>query len=337
MTCITGQIEDVPCVLCKRSDQVYLGHDEVRFCAYCTIAWDQTEDGMILDRKSVILTDDAVDGELPEDILGRMGVLAGNIQDVVAFEDRLREVLSIPEILFTKDEVSNLVDDRKHRWETTDVTAIEIQDGDVKTAAIYALNTTYEAEGWPVFSPNRKVSEISDLNYSYGALVHKTWGAMLRGQSILQLIAHARCGGKVTETMEEAATFSPLPLGQAILTYDTIKALTQEWFAEQGYESADELEVYRGLRLRADDPLPEFTDFEDHPLSPWTTEKAIAQSYAFSWPGRKAVMLSTRVKVEDIFSLGVAGFGSFEEAECVLESGKIGRIKAEAIEVSGGI
>lgn len=332
MTCITGQIEDVPCILCKRTDRVYLGHDEARFCAHCTIAWDRTEDGITLDRKSVILTDDAVDGELPEDILGRMGVLASNVLDAFAFESRLQEVMSIPEVLFTESEVSKFVDSRKHRQYDPPIATYLTEGQDMRTGATCALNATYKAAGWPVlFSPEGKTSQ------SYGALVQQDWASMLKGKSILQLIAHARCGGKVTETMEEAATSSPMPLGQAILTYDTIKALTQEWFASQGYELTDELEVYRGLRLHPDSPTPDSTDFEDNPLSLWTTEKAIALSYALSWPGRKAIVLSTRVKVEDIFSLGVAGFGSSKEAECVLESGKIGHIKVEVMEISSDV
>lgn len=332
MTCITGQIEDVPCILCKRTDQVYLGHDEARFCAHCTIAWDRTEDGMTLNGKSVILTDDAVDGELPEDILGRMGILAGNVLDVFAFEGRLQEVMSIPEVLFTESEVSKFVDSRKQGQYDPQIATYLTEGQDMRTGAIHALNAIYKAVGWPtLFSPEGKVTQ------SYSVLVQQDWPAMLKGKSILQLIAHARYGGKVTKTMEEAAASSPLPLGQAILTYDTIKALTQEWFTRQGYEPTDELEVYRGLRLPANSSIPDSADFEDNPLAPWTTEKAIALSFALSWPGRKAIVLSTWVKVEDIFSLGVAGFGSFEEAECVLESGKIGRIKVEVMEVSGEV
>ena len=340
---------------------------------------------MTLDRKSVILTDDAVDGELPEDILGRMGVLSGNILKVFAFEDRLKEVMSIPEVLFTESAVGKLVEDRKHGQRTHGRGGGKKQRGrsenfrtmsdedlykplpkspkeDARTVAIYALNATYEASGWPIMAPQveeayrlelisleRKAVEQDALylldeqieqaflTRTYVAMVGQMWPAMLKGQSILQLIAHARCGGKVTEMMEEAAGSSPLPLGQAILTYDTIKALTQEWFAERGYGPADEFEVYRALRLQPDSPIPDSTDFEDNPLSPWTTEKAIALSFALSWPGRKAIVLSTWVKVEDIFSLGVAGFGSSEEAECVLESGKIGQIKVEVMEVSGDI
>lgn len=103
MTCLTGKLKDVPCILCQQADQVYIGHGKARFCAHCSITWDPMEDDSPIDGKSVIFSDDAVDGQLPEDIVSRMGVLAGSIQTVFAFEDRLTEVMSIPEALFTEN------------------------------------------------------------------------------------------------------------------------------------------------------------------------------------------------------------------------------------------
>lgn len=103
MTCLTGKLKDVPCILCQQADQVYIGHGKARFCAHCSITWDPIEDNSSIEGKSVIFADDAVDGQLPEDIVSRMGVLAGSIQTVFAFEDRLTEVMSIPEILFTEN------------------------------------------------------------------------------------------------------------------------------------------------------------------------------------------------------------------------------------------
>lgn len=105
MTCLTGKLKDIPCILCQQTDQVYIGHGKARFCAHCSITWDPTEDDSPIEGKSVIFTDDAVDGQLSEDILGRMGVLAGDLNTVFAFEDRLTEVMSIPEILFTENGV----------------------------------------------------------------------------------------------------------------------------------------------------------------------------------------------------------------------------------------
>lgn len=101
MTCITYKLEDVPCIFCKRADQVYVGHGIVRFCAHCTISWDPSEDGTLLS-KSIIFSDSATDGELPEDIVSRMGLLSGNVLSALNFEGRLREVLALPEDIFLK-------------------------------------------------------------------------------------------------------------------------------------------------------------------------------------------------------------------------------------------
>lgn len=101
MTCITEKLENTPCLVCKRADQVYIGHGIVRFCAHCTISWDPSEDGTLLS-KSVIFSDSATDGELPEDIVSRMGVLSGNVLSSLDFEARLRNVLALPEDLFLK-------------------------------------------------------------------------------------------------------------------------------------------------------------------------------------------------------------------------------------------
>ena len=104
MTCLTNKLKDIPCILCQQADQVYIGHGKARFCAHCTITWDPVEDNSPIESKSVIFADDAVDGKLPQDVVERMGVLAGSIQTVFAFEDRLTEVMSIPEALFTENE-----------------------------------------------------------------------------------------------------------------------------------------------------------------------------------------------------------------------------------------
>lgn len=111
-----------------------MGHGEVRFCAYCTLSWDQTEDGSsLLEQrttavKTVIAYDDGIEGgELPEDITGRMAVLAGAIYEVMGFERRLQEMMKIPESLFTLeamrkptsgelDEVNKIVAEIKALW-----------------------------------------------------------------------------------------------------------------------------------------------------------------------------------------------------------------------------
>lgn len=105
MTCLVEHLKGVACINCKRADQVYIGHSVVRFCAHCSISWDPTEDGKSLDvqKKAVILSDDQ-DGELPEDIIERMGALIGSIDTVFAFERRMGGVLAIPEALFTEDQ-----------------------------------------------------------------------------------------------------------------------------------------------------------------------------------------------------------------------------------------
>lgn len=103
MTCITGQLKDVPCILCEGADQVYMGHGKARFCARCSITWDPSEDGIEINAKSVVFDDDAVDGVLPEDIVSRMGLLAGRVLDVLDFNRRLSDVLAIPEALFIED------------------------------------------------------------------------------------------------------------------------------------------------------------------------------------------------------------------------------------------
>lgn len=108
MTCLTKHLEGEECIKCGRADQVYLGHGEVRFCAYCTLSWDPYEliNGKVLfAQKSVVLGDQVVDGELPEDIVERMGLLAGNLYNVLAFDRRLEAMMAIPEDLFTEEEI----------------------------------------------------------------------------------------------------------------------------------------------------------------------------------------------------------------------------------------
>lgn len=107
MTCITEKLEDVPCLFCKKADQVYIGHGDVRFCAHCTMSWDLREDHTVA--KSVIFSDSATDGELPEDIVSRMGILSGKILSLLDFEGRLQRVLALPEDIFLKH---NLPGDR---------------------------------------------------------------------------------------------------------------------------------------------------------------------------------------------------------------------------------
>ncbi len=110
MTCLVQHLEDLPCILCKRADQVYIGHGTVRFCAHCSISWDPIEDEQSLDlqRKAVILSEDQ-DGELPEDMIERMGALIGSINTVFVFDRRLVDMMAIPEILFTEDQVKHLL------------------------------------------------------------------------------------------------------------------------------------------------------------------------------------------------------------------------------------
>lgn len=108
MTCLTKHLEGEPCIKCERTDQVYLGHGEVRFCAHCTLSWDPYEllNGKTLFvHKSVVLSDETVDGELPEDIIERMGLLAGNLYNVFAFDRRLEAMMAIPEELFTAEHI----------------------------------------------------------------------------------------------------------------------------------------------------------------------------------------------------------------------------------------
>ncbi len=108
MSCLASHLEGEPCVKCGRADQVYLGHGEVRFCAYCTLSWDQYEfqdTEFLSEQKSVVMTDDAIDGELPSDMVERIGLLAGALRTVFAFERRLTAMMAIPEALFTEEEI----------------------------------------------------------------------------------------------------------------------------------------------------------------------------------------------------------------------------------------
>ncbi len=105
MTCITEKLKDVRCVFCKKADQVYIGHGDVRFCAHCTISWDPAEDGNF--SKSIIFSDSATDGELPEDIVSRMGLLSGQVLSSLDFEGRLRDVLALPEDIFLNGDMKH--------------------------------------------------------------------------------------------------------------------------------------------------------------------------------------------------------------------------------------
>lgn len=108
MTCLVEHVDGIACINCKRADQVYTGHGAVRFCAHCSISWDLTEDGNSLDlqKKTVILSDeqDGEDGELPGDMIERMGALIGSVDTIFAFERRMGGVMAIPEALFTEDQ-----------------------------------------------------------------------------------------------------------------------------------------------------------------------------------------------------------------------------------------
>lgn len=111
MSCLTSRLRGEPCISCGRDDQVYIGHGEVRFCAHCTLSWDQYEFQAIeflSEQKNVILTDDAVDGELPTDMVERIGMLVGALIRVFAFERRLTAMMEIPEELFTEDHIKSL-------------------------------------------------------------------------------------------------------------------------------------------------------------------------------------------------------------------------------------
>lgn len=120
MSCLTSRLEGEPCIKCGRADQVYLGHGEVRFCAYCTLSWDQHEFQTVeflLKQKNVVLTDDAVDGELPSDMVERIGLLAGFLKTVFAFERRLTDMMAIPEALFTEEEIKKSLVGRQEEAE----------------------------------------------------------------------------------------------------------------------------------------------------------------------------------------------------------------------------
>lgn len=109
MTCLVQHLKGIACIACKRADQVYMGHGVIRFCAHCSISWDPMEDGKPLDnqKKAIILSEDQ-DGELPEDMLERMGILIGDLTIVFGFERRLTDMMAIPEALFTEDQVKHL-------------------------------------------------------------------------------------------------------------------------------------------------------------------------------------------------------------------------------------
>lgn len=110
MSCLVKSAGDEPCVLCKRPDQVYIGHGQVRFCAHCSISWDPIETESFVS-KAVVMSDDQ-DGDLPEDMLERMGVLVGGLTTVFAFGRRLAELMAVPEGLFADEQESE--DEQKH-------------------------------------------------------------------------------------------------------------------------------------------------------------------------------------------------------------------------------
>lgn len=104
MTCITRQLNDTPCIICKRIDQVYIGHGEVRFCAHCTISWDPIEDGLELpEHRKAIIREDGLITELPDDIVGRMQILVGKIRSTFGIQRKLEDLLKIPNQLFVDD------------------------------------------------------------------------------------------------------------------------------------------------------------------------------------------------------------------------------------------
>lgn len=101
MPCLTKSTNE-ECILCKRTDQVYQGHGEVRFCAHCSISWDPIETGSDV-AKAIVMSDDQ-DGDLPEDMLERMGLLIGGLTTAFDFNRRLTELIAIPEGLFISED-----------------------------------------------------------------------------------------------------------------------------------------------------------------------------------------------------------------------------------------
>ena len=110
MTCITTRLDDVYCIHCNRSDQVYMGHGQVRFCAHCSISWDPIEDGefdpsilLAGPSKTVVIGEE--EDSIPADIQERMGLLAGQLVGIFDFDRRMADMMAIPEALFTEEAI----------------------------------------------------------------------------------------------------------------------------------------------------------------------------------------------------------------------------------------
>jgi hypothetical protein len=104
----------------------------------------------------------------------------------------------------------------------------------------------------------------------------------------------------------------------------TIKAqqqATQKWFADHGFDSEDEITLFRGV----DDEVFKLSDrpklkagvkttIQQQPLSSWTTNPGVANGFGPN-------LLMANIKVKDIHSSPYSGFGCLPEFEFVVLGG----------------
>ena len=114
----------------------------------------------------------------------------------------------------------------------------------------------------------------------------------------------------------------------AKIAYDSIKNRTQKFFKDLGYKPDDDILVFRGSRSEFFDRRSNFAnkinkdaetiipreDFTIRALSSWSLDPGIAADFS----GSEGVIIATKVKVKDIFSHYVTGFGCKNEQEVVL-------------------
>lgn len=89
--CINKKLSGIPCLNCGKTDQVYLGHKTVRFCAHCILSWDREETEI----QKAAPNGKAVSPDLPDDLVSRIAGYIKEFEEIIPFEEKLQEALTI--------------------------------------------------------------------------------------------------------------------------------------------------------------------------------------------------------------------------------------------------
>jgi hypothetical protein len=173
-------------------------------------------------------------------------------------------------------------------------------------------------DGWALHANNHGDSTSDILQFVMSKRLPK--GTYAESHGVAALLRSMKVNIKYGEKYEKESDKIMLKAADVVL--DTIYSRTQSILKNMGYSPDDSIFLYRGMssyRLKSG-KVYSFKNFKSNPLSSWSINPDTAMTF-----GNK--VLITKVKVKDIFSVYLTGFGCREESEVVLPSTAIGYFK----------